>query len=84
MVAAHQPKELSKLSQPNPGPGPAWSPCAVLTDCALWYVNNFVLLVVLQISPSPYKSVASCFLAIRKGGVTLSLIEPSRNILVNC
>ena len=23
MVAAHQPKELSKLSQPNPGPRPA-------------------------------------------------------------
>ena len=29
MVAANQPKELSKLSQPNPGPRPAWSLCAV-------------------------------------------------------
>ena len=27
MVAAHQPKELTKLSQPNPGPRPEWSPC---------------------------------------------------------
>ena len=29
MVAAHQPKELTKLSQPNPGPRPEWSPCII-------------------------------------------------------
>ena len=30
MVVAHQPKELSKLTQPYPGPRPAWSPCRFL------------------------------------------------------
>ena len=39
-MAAHQPKELTKLSQPNPGPRPEWSPCTYLQlnvplpDCA--------------------------------------------------
>ena len=30
MVVTHQPKELSKLTQPIPGPRPAWSPCRFL------------------------------------------------------